>query len=124
VIPKVSDTNKQLVSSKIRKLEAEDRPIGFNHRKRYRLPNIHETLTLLLNEYKYNLDTIDKAKSMKLGYFQPFQLIHVVSGRFLACHETESRFENQNYLIKLDDYTSDATVFNFAPAFRYQQDGE
>ncbi len=67
------------------------------------MPKIDEVLATLLNEYKYNLDTIDKAKMAKIGYFQPFQLVHVISDRLLACHEVESKHENQNYLVKLDD---------------------
>lgn len=78
----------------------------------------------LLNEYKYNLDTIDKSKNTKVSYNYPFQLMHLASNRFLACHEVESRHENQNYQVKLDDFTSDATVFTIVPAFRYQKDGE
>ena len=69
VIPKLSDTNKLQVVTRIQKLESEEQDNIFDHRKRYRLPKINEVLTALLNEYKYNLDTIDKSKMAKLGYF-------------------------------------------------------
>jgi inositol 1,4,5-triphosphate receptor type 1/inositol 1,4,5-triphosphate receptor type 3 len=45
--------------------------------------------------------------------------MHVASSRFLACHEIESRYENQNYKLQLDDFSSEATVFNVVPAFKY-----
>lgn len=48
----------------------------------------------MLSEYKYNLDAVEKAKMGKLSYNQPFELMHVASGRFLGCHEVESRYEN------------------------------
>lgn len=83
------------------------------------MKDINEKLQFLLSEYKYNLDAVDKAKMGKLSYNQPFELMHVASGRFLGCHEVESRYENQNYQLKLDDFTSDATVFKIVPAFRY-----
>jgi hypothetical protein len=95
-----------------------------NDEDRYTVKDINEQLKSLINEYKYNLDTIDKSKNSKLSYHQPFQLMHIVSGKFLACHEVESRYENQNYLLKLDDFTSEASVFTIIPAFRYQRDGE
>lgn len=72
-----------------------------------------------MNEYKQNIDTIEKSKNCKLTYHQPFQLLHVASGKFLAVYESESTYENQNYLVALADYSSDQTVFTIVPAYAY-----
>ena len=37
--------------------------------------------------------------------------MHINSAKFLACHDVESKFEKENFLITLDDYTSEATSF-------------
>jgi inositol 1,4,5-triphosphate receptor type 1/inositol 1,4,5-triphosphate receptor type 3 len=72
-----------------------------------------------MNEYKYNIDTFEKTKMQKISQNQPFQMMHLASGRFLACHEVESTYENQNYQIRLDDFTSDASVFTIIPAYTF-----
>lgn len=50
--------------------------------------------------------------------------MHVESSKFLSCHDEESHLEKENYLITLDDYTSDSTMFKILPAFKYQMDGD
>ena len=50
--------------------------------------------------------------------------MHVASSKFLSCFEVESRYENQNYEVKLEDYTSEESVWMVIPAFKYQVDGE
>lgn len=50
--------------------------------------------------------------------------MHVASSKWLACHQKEAKFENQNYRLTLDPYTSEATLFKIVPAFKYQKDGD
>jgi len=46
------------------------------------------------------------------------------SSKFLACHGGEAKYETDNYAVMLDDNPSEATLFKFAPAFKYQKDGD
>ena len=48
--------------------ETEPEP-EYNYMERYKLKDINDVLTSLMNEYKYNSDTIDKAKLCKLSYY-------------------------------------------------------
>lgn len=78
----------------------------------------------LLNEYKENIDAFEKAKNQCLYFGQEIQLMHVNSAKFLACHDVESRYEKENFLITLDDFTSEATSFKIIQAYQYQKDGD
>lgn len=78
----------------------------------------------LLDEFKYNYDTFEKTKNIKVSYNQAFQLLHVDSCKFLACHNDESKHESDNFIVTLDEYASEATLFKFSPAFKYQKDGD
>lgn len=51
-------------------------------------------------------------------------LLHLDSAKFLACHDHESKYEKENFLVTLDEYTSDATRFKIVPAYKYQSDGD
>lgn len=76
------------------------------------------------SEFKYNMDTFEKLKGSLLSFFQPFQLIHLNSGKFLVCEDYEADFEKESYKLSLADYPSESTIFRFKPAFKYQRDGD
>jgi inositol 1,4,5-triphosphate receptor type 1 len=57
-------------------------------------------------------------------YDQPIQFLHLASSKFLACHQKEAKYENNNYKLSLDTYPSEATLFRVVPAFKYQKDGD
>jgi hypothetical protein len=48
----------------------------------------------------------------------------LASSKFLACHQKEAKYENNNYKLQLDPYPSEATLFRIIPAFKYQKDGD
>ncbi|CAD8168125.1 unnamed protein product [Paramecium pentaurelia] len=125
VLPRVSDTVKTRVLQdyNVTDIKKEDKD---RQDDKIKMTNqrMNEELSQLMNEYKQNIDAIDKSRCQKLTYHQPFQLLHIASGKFLSCHDNEAQLENQNYLIKLDDYSSDYTVFKIVPAYMYQSHGE
>ena len=47
-----------------------------------------------MNEYKYNVESYEKDKTLELTYDQPFQLLHLASSKFLACRNKEAKYEN------------------------------
>lgn len=75
--------------------------------------------TNLLKEYKYNFDSFQKSSTLDVCYSQAVQLMHLNSGKFLACHTIEAEHEKENFHVTLDDYTSDATMWKFVPSFKY-----
>jgi len=76
------------------------------------------------SEFKYNMDTFEKLKGSVLSFYQPFQMIHLNSSKFLACEDYEADFEKENYKLTLKDYPSETTIFRFKPAYKYQKDGD
>lgn len=45
--------------------------------------------------------------------------MHLDSAKFLACHDHESKYEKENFLVTLDEYSSDATRFKIMPSYKY-----
>ena len=78
------------------------------------------------SEFKYNIDTFEKLKESLVSFYQPFQLIHLNSSKFLACSEEfeQADFEKENFKLTLRDFPGENTVFKFHPAFKYQKDGD
>lgn len=85
---------------------------------------IRDLQVRLLNEYKYNIETYEKEKTIEVEYDQPILLLHLASSKFLACDMKEAKFENQNYKLTLDNYPSEASMFRIVPAFKFQKDGD
>lgn len=45
--------------------------------------------------------------------------MHLNTSKFLACVDHESKVEKENFLVTLEEYSSDATRFKIKPAFKY-----
>jgi hypothetical protein len=81
---------------------------------------ISEMIGKVKTEYRYNVDLYEKMKNVPVLFKQPFQLIHLASNKFLACHDIEAEFERESLRLQLEEYPSDSTAFQFLPAFKYQ----
>ena len=76
----------------------------------------------LFSEFKFNLDTYEKAQGKLIPFDQPIQFLHVASNKFLSLLNQEAELEREHFKLELVDYPSEWTVFKFVPSFKHQKE--
>lgn len=118
IYPQFANTNKTLALNLAENL-AISKTIG--QRKKEKIEAMQEKLT---DEYSFNLETFNKHKNMSISYGKVVQMMHVASNKFLSVTFVEADIEKENYLITLEEYSSDSTFFKILPSFKYQKESE
>ena len=120
ILPKFQNNVKQEIQKFYGDSDEKTKEVKLNYDK------LVDFQTRLFNEFKYNCDSLqkDSENQVNLAYEQPMQFFHLVSSKYLSCQQKEAKFENQNFMVSLDKYPSDNTLFKISPAFKYQNDGD